>query len=163
MLWYFNCFSVQQQVVKFAEMTQEVQITRPVPVKVEMGLTPGRRKANQLFRIAVNNLDERGHHEARKLDVDLGLVYSLGPSFSNFRLDSPEADQVIFQLMHHLEQRIQKRKILLDDFDARRKCCISIMLYPISKPFYLTQRQIFVLACTRWNARIVASKQRTPH
>lgn len=101
-------------------MTQEVQIPRPTPVKVDMGLTPGRRKANQLFRIAVNNLEERGQHEARRLDVDIGLVYSLGPSFPDFRLDSPEADQVIIQLMHHLEQRIQKRKILLDDFDARR-------------------------------------------
>lgn len=109
-------------------MTQEVQIARPTPVKVDMGLTPGRRKANQLFRIAVNNLDERGHHAARKLDVDLGLVYSLGPSFPNFRLDSPEADQVVIQLMHHLEQRIQKRKILLDDFDARRKSYSFLLL-----------------------------------
>lgn len=107
--------------VKFAEMTQEVQVARPTPLKLDMGLTPGRRKANQLFRIAVNNLDEKGNHEARKLDIDLGLVYSLGPNFPDFRLDSPEAGEVIVQLMHHLEQRIQKRKILVDDFNARRK------------------------------------------
>lgn len=115
-------------------MTQEVQIARPVPMKVDLGLTPGRRKANQLFRVAVNNLDERGHHEARKLDVDLGLVYSLGQNFPNFGLDTPEADQVIIQLMHHLEQRIQKRKILLDDFDARRKSLFLFFLL-----YFLTQ------------------------
>lgn len=107
--------------MKFAEMTQDVQIARPTPIKADMGLTPGRRKANKLFHIAVNNLDARGHPEAKKLDIDLGLVYSLGPSFPDFNFDSPEADQVIVQLMHHLEQRIQKRKILLEDFDARRK------------------------------------------
>lgn len=110
--------------MKFAEMTQEVQIARPTPIKplpTDAGLTPGRRKANQLFRIAVNNLGDLGHADARKLNVDLGLVYSLGPNFPDYRLDSPEADQIIVQLMHHLEQRIQKRKLLIDDFDARRK------------------------------------------
>lgn len=110
--------------MKFAEMTQDVQIARPTPIKHDIGLTPGRRKANQLFRQAVSNLDEMGQHEARNLDIDLGLVYSLGPSFSDYQLDSPESEMIITQLMHHLQLRIQKRKKLLEDFDARRKHCI---------------------------------------
>lgn len=113
--------------MKFAEMTQEVQIARPTPMKpqpMDAGLTPGRRKANQLFRIAVNNLVDVGNSDARKLNVDLGLVYSLSANFPDYRLDSPEADQIIVQLIQHLEQRIQKRKILLDDFDARRNFCL---------------------------------------
>ena len=114
--------------MKFAELTQDVQITRPTPIKTDIGLTPGRRKANQLFKIAVNNLEGLGHADAKKLDYDLGLVYSLGPNFPNFKLDSPEAEHVIQELMQHLEHRINKRKILLHDFNARRKCLLSCYL-----------------------------------
>lgn len=114
--------------MKFAEMTQDVQIARPTPMKQDIGLTPGRRKANQLFRIAVNNLEEMGVAEARRLPVDISLVYSLGPCFPDHRLQSPESEHIISQLMQYLEQRIHKRKVLLDDFDARRKLKGSYIL-----------------------------------
>lgn len=112
---------ILQQVMKFAEMTQEVQVARPTPMKADIGYTPGRRKANQIFKMAVHNLEERGRPEARKLDVDIGLVYSLGPKFPEYRLISPETDEIIIQLMQHLDQRIRKRATLLDDFNARGK------------------------------------------
>lgn len=102
-------------------MTQEVQIARPTPIKLDYGMTPGRRKANQIFKMAVNNLEENGRIEARKLDVDIGLVYSLGPRFPEYNLHSDEAAQLIAQLMQHLDQRIQKRATLLEDYNARRK------------------------------------------
>lgn len=100
-------------------MTQEVQVQRATPMRMDVGLTPGRRKANQLFKMAVNNLDAMGRAEARKLDVDVGLVYSLGPKFPEYRLNSPEAEHTIANLMKHLEQRIQKRHILLNDYTAK--------------------------------------------
>jgi len=34
--------------MKFAEMTQEVHITRPTTVKLDLGFTPGRRQANKV-------------------------------------------------------------------------------------------------------------------
>lgn len=34
--------------MKFAEMTQEVQIAKPAPMKIDLGLTPGRRQANKV-------------------------------------------------------------------------------------------------------------------
>jgi kinesin family member 23 len=121
----FFDFLPPQQVMKFAEMTQEVQIPRPTPMRsntqAEIGLTPGRRKANQIYKIAVHNLEEGGYYDANKLDVDLGLVYSLGPNFPEYRMDSPETDSLIKELMLYLEQRIQKRRQLLDDLNARRK------------------------------------------
>lgn len=107
--------------MKFAEMTQEVQVAKPTPIKVDNGYTPGRRKANQLFKMAVNNLEEAGRTGARKLDVDIGLVYSLGPKFPDYRLNSPESNELIVQLMHHLDQRIQKRSTLLEDYGTRRE------------------------------------------
>lgn len=107
--------------MKFAEITQEVQVARPTPIKLENGFTPGRRKANQIFKMAVHNLEEKGRSDARKLDIDIGLVYSLGPKFPDYRLNSPETDELIVQLMQHLDQRILKRATLLDDYSARRK------------------------------------------
>lgn len=113
--------------MKFAEMTQEVQVARPTPMKLlDNGYTPGRRKANQIFKMAVHNLEEMGRRDARKLDVDIGLVYSLGPKFPDYRLLSPETDELIVQLMQHLDQRIQKRSTLLEDYNARRKPTILI-------------------------------------
>lgn len=45
-----NLFDIdQQQVMKFAEMTQEVQTTRPTPAKLDIGFTPGRRQANKVI------------------------------------------------------------------------------------------------------------------
>ncbi|XP_026849677.1 kinesin-like protein KIF23 [Drosophila persimilis] len=107
------------QVMKFAEMTQEVQIARATPIKTDLGLTPGRRKANKLFKIAVKNLNELGMSEAKDLKVDVGLVYSLGPDFPFCQVDSPEAEVKIQELMHYLEQRIEKRKRLRANLDIK--------------------------------------------
>lgn len=107
------------QVMKFAEMTQDVQIARPTPVKVDVGLTPGRRKANQLFKMAMTDIEKR-HHEIGKMDVDLGLVYSLGPAFPEMKLHGPEAQELLQELVKLLEMRIVKRKSLCVDYDARQ-------------------------------------------
>lgn len=126
--------------MKFAEMTQEVQIARPTPMK-DVGYTPGRRKANQIFKMACNNLSEMGRIDAKKLDVDIGLVYSLGPKFPEYRLISPETNEIIIQLMQHLDQRIKKRSTLLDDFSARRK---YIRLKRITSKFIRTIRRLII-------------------
>merc|ERR1719319_771627 len=39
-------------VMKFAELTQEVQIERALGVRFDLGLTPGRRRANQVYKEA---------------------------------------------------------------------------------------------------------------
>lgn len=142
------------QVMKFAEMTQDIIVTRPTPVKIpyDNAMTPGRRKANQLFKIAVQNLEDMGEMDANKLDIDVGLVYSLGPNFPEYKLDSPECAEIIEQLQQHLVQRIQKRKILLDDYNARRNSIIFIIscFFFVTNQFLLfffsffLQRQIFV-------------------
>ncbi|KAL7732009.1 hypothetical protein ACLKA6_015773 [Drosophila palustris] len=112
-------YDENMQVMKFAEMTQEVQIARATPIKPDLGLTPGRRKANKLFKIAVNNLNELGIPEAKQLEVDVGLVYSLGPDFPNYQMDSPEAECKIQELMEYLEQRIDRRRKLRANMDIK--------------------------------------------
>lgn len=118
--------------MKFAEMTQEVQIARPTPMKLDYGMTPGRRKANKIFKMAVDKMEENGRFEARKLDVDIGLVYSLGPKFPDYNIDPEQAGKLINELIQLLDQRIQKRVILTDDYTARRKLSI-ILKYMVLK------------------------------
>uniref|UniRef100_A0A182IVR1 Kinesin-like protein n=1 Tax=Anopheles atroparvus TaxID=41427 RepID=A0A182IVR1_ANOAO len=115
------------QVMKFAEMTQDVQIARPTPMKVDVGLTPGRRKANQLFKLAMNEVADKyqlspfvSETNSDPTEIDLGLVYSLEPFRVDMKLGSPESDELIRKLCEILRLRIQKRKLLGDDFNARQ-------------------------------------------
>ncbi|XP_058831630.1 kinesin-like protein KIF23 [Topomyia yanbarensis] len=106
------------QVMKFAEMSQDVHIARSTSTKVDAGLTPGRRKANQIFKIAINDLEKHHQEFAAKLDIDLSLVYSLGQNFPDMKMYSPETQELIQELIKVLEVRIQKRKSLCDNYDA---------------------------------------------
>ncbi|XP_052894600.1 kinesin-like protein KIF23 [Anopheles moucheti] len=116
------------QVMKFAEMTQDVQIARPTPIKIDMGLTPGRRKANQLVKLALADMAERHQQHAPyvadsnvdRMDFDLGLVYSLEPFLCEMKLGTPESNELVRKLSEVLELRIQKRKLLGEDFNARQ-------------------------------------------
>ena len=40
--------------MKFAELTQEVQVTRPLGTHLDIGLTPGRRKMHLQYKDALN-------------------------------------------------------------------------------------------------------------
>lgn len=108
------------QVMKFAEMTQEVQVAKPTITKIDLGFTPGRRQANKLFKEARSKLQKEGHPEAEDLEVDVGLVYSLGGPFPELEITSPRNDQIINNLMHFLEQRINKRNLLRTDLQQKQ-------------------------------------------
>ncbi|XP_015597469.1 kinesin-like protein KIF23 [Cephus cinctus] len=108
------------QVMKFAEMTQEVQVSKPSASKIDLGYTPGRRYANKIFKEARARLEKQGQPMAAELDVDLGLVYSLGGPFPELELNGPHNDQIITELMRFLEQRIEKRNILRADLQKKQ-------------------------------------------
>lgn len=46
--------------MKFAEMTQEVQVARAAQVRFDMGFTPGRRRRNQEYENAMAQAYEEG-------------------------------------------------------------------------------------------------------
>ncbi|XP_078034200.1 kinesin-like protein KIF23 [Augochlora pura] len=125
-----NDFDETIQVMKFAEMTQEVQVARPTVTKIDLGFTPGRRQANKLFKEARGKLEREGIPEAADLEVDIGLVYSLGGPFPELEVTSPCNDQIITNLMHFLEQRISKRNLLRADLhkkqDGLRKTLMTL-------------------------------------
>ncbi|XP_043260428.1 kinesin-like protein KIF23 [Colletes gigas] len=108
------------QVMKFAEVSQEVQVTNSATPKLDLGYIPGRRQANKIFKEAKNRLECAGHPAAGDLEVDLGLVYSLGGPFPDMDLSSPHNDELITTLMHFLETRIQKRNVLQDDLRQKQ-------------------------------------------
>ncbi|XP_025263958.1 kinesin-like protein KIF23 [Camponotus floridanus] len=109
------------QVLKFAEMTQEVQTMRSNPIKLDLGFTPGRRQANKIFKEARSKLEKEGRPEAIDLDIDLGLVYSLGGPFPQLESVNSDNDHIIHSLIQFLEQRIEKRNILRSDLQKKQE------------------------------------------
>ncbi|XP_032525649.2 kinesin-like protein KIF23 [Danaus plexippus] len=99
------------QVMRFAEVAAEVEVAKPqvTDVGAAIGLMSGRRKANKLFNAARDNILRP---EAKDLELDLGLVYSLGPDFPSLELTSSQANHIIKELMAHLEMRISRRETL---------------------------------------------------
>lgn len=100
------------QVMRFAEMAAEVEVAKPQNIHniaASIGLMSGRRKANRLFTTARDNIIRP---EAKDLELDLGLVYSLGPDFPSLELNSSQATHIIKELMAHLEMRISRREAL---------------------------------------------------
>ncbi|CAK1592908.1 unnamed protein product [Parnassius mnemosyne] len=99
------------QVMRFAEMAAEVEVAKPqiTDIASAIGLMSGRRKANRLFTAARDNMMRP---EAKELELDLGLVYSLGPDFPSLELNSSQAAHIIKELMAHLEMRISRRETL---------------------------------------------------
>lgn len=65
------CVSLQH-VLKFAEMTQEIQMSQPSATKLDFGLTPGRRKANQVACCCTPNIVIIKHFETAAHDTQEG-------------------------------------------------------------------------------------------
>ncbi|XP_063231928.1 kinesin-like protein KIF23 [Bacillus rossius redtenbacheri] len=104
-------------VMKFAEMTQEVQVARPTPVKpaVGMDLPAGRRYANQVFRELQNDY-ENGNLDAHIApDGNERFVLSSGQQFPRLELNRPN-DTAIQELVSFLEQRMARRQALYDQY-----------------------------------------------
>ncbi|XP_043280255.1 kinesin-like protein KIF23 isoform X2 [Venturia canescens] len=136
------------QVMKFAEITQEVQVSRPTATKLDLGFTPGRRQANKIFKEARSRLEKEGHTEAADLDIDLGLVYSLGGPFPELELTNPHSDHIITQLVPFLEQRINKRNILRSDLEQKQNDFRKMLLAMEQENITLKVEHASLKACT---------------
>ena len=58
MLLSFACYNFFQHVMKFAEMTQEVQVPQTPSHKIDFGLISGRRRANQVSNFTFFLIDQ---------------------------------------------------------------------------------------------------------
>ncbi|XP_030044545.1 kinesin-like protein KIF23 isoform X10 [Microcaecilia unicolor] len=104
------------QVMRFAEMTQEVEIARPVDKPI-YGLTPGRRYRNQAFKEELTRrLEDRGGPiPGESVSVMEILIQSFPPLTSCELLDAND-DQTMPRLIETLEKRQRTRQMLMDEF-----------------------------------------------
>ncbi|XP_054858555.1 kinesin-like protein KIF23 isoform X7 [Eublepharis macularius] len=106
------------QVMRFAEITQEVEVARPLD-KPLCGLTPGRRFKNQAFREELSRqLEIRGGpiDGDRERSVTEALLQSFPPMPSCELLDIND-DQTLPRLIEVLEKRHSIRQILTEEFN----------------------------------------------
>ncbi|XP_048471888.1 kinesin-like protein KIF23 isoform X3 [Rhincodon typus] len=102
-------------VMRFAEMTQEVEVARPVDKPI-CGLTPGRRYRNQAFKEELT----------RKLELRGGPIYGEDPSVAEALLQSfaslpsveitdANDEQTLPRLIECLEQRYKIRQMAAEE------------------------------------------------
>jgi kinesin family protein 23 len=108
-------FDENINVMKFAELTQEVQIERAAPVTFDLGLTPGRRRGNQIFKEAIKRLETEGVSTNGLVGLDLMPIYNLGPGWPSLELAQCDDEETIDRLKSYLEKRIATRATLMDD------------------------------------------------
>uniref|UniRef100_A0A3P8PWR4 Kinesin-like protein n=1 Tax=Astatotilapia calliptera TaxID=8154 RepID=A0A3P8PWR4_ASTCA len=95
-------------VMRFAEMTQEVEVARPVDRPI-CGFTPGRRHRNQAFK------DELSHP---------GIL----PSLPSCELTDPHDDITLPRLIEALKNRQRIKQMLMKDYN---KIGVSNMMKPV--------------------------------
>ncbi|CAN9506586.1 unnamed protein product [Ophioblennius macclurei] len=104
-------------VMRFAEMTQEVEVARPVDRPI-CGLAPGRRYRNQALRDELSRrLEEGGSpaHAGDELALLNQLIESL-PPLPATQLVDPSDDQTLPRLIDVLERRVQIRQLISEQF-----------------------------------------------
>ncbi|NXW05507.1 KIF23 protein, partial [Fregetta grallaria] len=117
------------QVMRFAEMTQEVEVARPVDRPL-CGLTPGRRFRNQAFREELSRkLEMRGgpiNGETEERSVSEMFLQNFPPLPSCELLDVND-DQTLPKLIEVLEKRHKLRQMLSEEF-AKNVLAFKTML-----------------------------------
>ncbi|NXA67781.1 KIF23 protein, partial [Mohoua ochrocephala] len=117
------------QVMRFAEMTQEVEVARPVDRPL-CGLTPGRRLRNQAFREELSRkLELRGGPIGAEPQEQSAaeLFFQSFPPLPSCELLDINDDQTLPKLIEALEQRHKMRQMLAEEF-AKNVLAFKTML-----------------------------------
>uniref|UniRef100_A0A8C3AD94 Kinesin-like protein n=1 Tax=Cyclopterus lumpus TaxID=8103 RepID=A0A8C3AD94_CYCLU len=103
-------------VMRFAEMTQEVEVARPVDRPI-CGFTPGRRHRNQAFKEELSRkLDERGGPIDKGVGPSLFYLFFLPPLPSS-ELTDPHDDITLPRLIEALQNRHRIRQMMIDEYN----------------------------------------------
>ncbi|XP_038562349.1 kinesin-like protein KIF23 isoform X2 [Micropterus salmoides] len=104
-------------VMRFAEMTQEVEVARPVDRPI-CGFTPGRRHRNQAFQEELSRkLEGRGGPvDGDVHSVMSHLVHSLPPLPSSVVTD-PHDDITLPRLIEALQNRHRIRQMMIEEYN----------------------------------------------
>ena len=110
-------FDESVHVMRFAEMTQEVKVARSEAVKFDLGLTPGRGKANKQFKLMTHE-DMLSSDTASQEDI-LPPVQQFAP-WPLCLLSGYNDCTTLLGLMHYLEERIKLRETLYGDWNHKQ-------------------------------------------
>ncbi|XP_035228413.1 kinesin-like protein KIF23, partial [Stegodyphus dumicola] len=104
-------------VMRFAEMTQDVLITRPTPVSTPtiLGLKSGR---GNIYREAVKQAKEQ---RVPVSEILAPVVYSLGPEFPQLIVHTSDDESVYINLIEFLGNRIARRNSFVQDLVRRQE------------------------------------------
>jgi kinesin family protein 23 len=118
-------------VMKFAELAQEVQVTRPQEKRVDYGLTPGRRNAQKLYREAMDQLEEmkRAAVDENTSPPVVATAPSIGqipmtlsfPMITAPELVSCDDEVTLMAFVQSLREKQQERQHFLEDFNAKQR------------------------------------------
>ncbi|KAM4593885.1 kinesin-like protein KIF23 isoform 2-T2 [Odontesthes bonariensis] len=114
-------------VMRFAEMTQEVEVARPVDRPI-YSLPAGRRHRNQAFKNELSSrLQERGGpSNADDPDLMNQLIESL-PALPPCELVDPADDQTLPRLIEVLERRHRIRQMMTEQFNQTANSLKSML------------------------------------
>ncbi|XP_073320571.1 kinesin-like protein KIF23 isoform X1 [Pagrus major] len=115
-------------VMRFAEMTQEVEVARPVDRPI-CGLAAGRRHRNQAFKDELSRrLEERGGPSNAVDDPALlsQVIESL-PALPPCELVDPADDQTLQRLIEVLERRHRMRRMMTEQFNKTANTLSSML------------------------------------
>ncbi|XP_061616368.1 kinesin-like protein KIF23 isoform X1 [Phyllopteryx taeniolatus] len=114
-------------VMRFAEMTQEVEVARPVDRPI-CGLAAGRRQRNQAFRDELSHRldDRRGLSNAEDPAMLNQLIESL-PPLPPCDLVDPGDDQTLPRLIEVLERRHRIRQLMAEQFNKTANMLNSML------------------------------------
>ncbi|XP_076439064.1 kinesin-like protein KIF23 [Babylonia areolata] len=104
-------------VMKFAELSQEVLVTKSQQVQFNVGLTPGRRRLHQEhMEVDVGDVI---HAPPPPPSTPRPLSYTLGPPFPLLELLQPTDDKTLCNISTCLEERMKRRQAMLVDFQHK--------------------------------------------
>ncbi|XP_024859380.1 kinesin-like protein KIF23 isoform X2 [Kryptolebias marmoratus] len=114
-------------VMRFAEMTQEVEVARPVDRPI-CGFTPGRRYRNQAFKVELSRkLEEHGGPVDKDgTSVMSNMVLSLPPLPSS-ELTDPNDDTTLPRLIEALQNRQRFRQLIIKEYNKAANTMKSML------------------------------------
>uniref|UniRef100_A0A3Q3S6R3 Kinesin-like protein n=1 Tax=Mastacembelus armatus TaxID=205130 RepID=A0A3Q3S6R3_9TELE len=116
------------QVMRFAEMTQEVEVPRPVDRPI-CGVAAGRRHRNQAFRDELSRqLEERGGpFNAVRDPAQLNHLIESLPAIPPCELVDPADDQMLPRLIEVLQRRHHTRQMIIEEFNKTANTVNSML------------------------------------
>uniref|UniRef100_UPI0037E961AE kinesin-like protein KIF23 n=1 Tax=Semicossyphus pulcher TaxID=241346 RepID=UPI0037E961AE len=114
-------------VMRFAELTQEVEVARPVDRPI-CGFTPGRRHRNQVFKEELSRkLEERGGPTDRDVPTVLSHMMHSLPPLPSCELTDPHDDITLPRLIEALQNRYRVRQMMIDEYNQAANMMRSML------------------------------------